>query len=60
MKKIETFQEWDRNPSYHGSYDDYVAHMKASFEYYKKLDEDRLAKKIAKEVALLINKNGLT
>ena len=53
---IETYSKWSRNPSYHGSYDDYVAHMKASFRYEQKERERRLVKKIAKRVVQKLKK----
>ncbi len=48
---IMTAQEWMQKPTWHGSYDDYVRHVRGVREYFAELAEDRLADKIATKLA---------
>ena len=47
---VKSYKEWSRNPSLHGSYDDYVSHMKG----IKKYLEEEKRRKNNEELAELI------
>lgn len=48
---IKTAAEWMRNPSYHGSYNDYVRYMRGMQAYYVEQAENRLVDKIAERLS---------
>jgi hypothetical protein len=48
---IMTAAEWMRRPKWHGSYDDYVRHVRGVREWLAREAEDRLADKIATKLA---------
>ena len=46
----KSYKEWIKNPSWHGSYDDYKSDMKGMQDYYKEVEQERLAEKIAEKL----------
>lgn len=46
----KTFEEWKRSPGIYASYGDYVRGMRASEEYYRRLEREKLAKEVAHEL----------
>jgi hypothetical protein len=43
MSDIRTYKEWKMNPSYHGSYEDYVRQMRAMEASRQRESEERIA-----------------
>lgn len=54
--KIQSFKKWSENPSYHGSYGDYVRHMEATERYDSEQEQERLAEKIAEKLVKKIKR----
>jgi hypothetical protein len=55
-EKIKLYSEWFRDPSYHGSYADYVLQMTVANQ---RANEDRLANKIADLVVEKLKKKSI-
>lgn len=49
-RRVMTFEEWCQSPSIYASYGDYKRNMQANEDYQKKLEHEKLAEAVARQL----------